>query len=93
MIQSVQKHHTSLAERAGGFLDGVGGFENPRGVYVSNPAKNQDTLFYSVERAKLDLEESSKALKGLSSSDAAYADELARFKRAKLRLDVAQANS
>ena len=48
VIQSLEKHHTSLAERVGEFLDRVGGFENRRGVCVPNPTNNS---MYSGERA------------------------------------------
>ena len=34
VLQSLEKHHTGLAEGLRGFLDSVGGFENRRGVCV-----------------------------------------------------------
>ncbi len=67
----------------GGFLE----VDKDRVIILVDTAETADEI--DVERAKLDLEESSKALKGLSSLDASYAEELARFERAELRLDVA----
>jgi len=84
--------HLRRPGNAGSILAITGGFlevDKDRVILLVDTAETADEI--DVERAKLDIEESSKALKGLSSSDAAYADELARFKRAKLRLDVAEA--
>ena len=41
VLQSLEKHHTGLAEGLRGFLDSVGGFENRRGVCVRISWRNR----------------------------------------------------
>ena len=82
-----QGKETTLLAITGGFLE----VDKDRVILLVDTAETAGEI--DVERAKLDLKESSEALKNLNIFDAAYLDELARFKRAELRLDVAQVNS
>ena len=77
---------TTLLAITGGFLE----VDKDRVVFLVDTAERAEEI--DVARAKVDLAESGEALKQLNIFDASYTDELARFKRAKLRLDVARVN-
>lgn len=77
---------TTLLAITGGFLE----IDKDRVVLLVDTAERAEEI--DVGRAKIDLAESAEALKQLNIFDADYVDEMARFKRAELRLDVAQAN-
>ncbi|MBJ81009.1 MAG: ATP synthase F1 subunit epsilon [Myxococcales bacterium] len=85
VVERANGNNTVLAV-SGGFLE----VDKDRVIILVDTAETADEI--DAVRAKEDLEESTAALKDLGVGDEGYEAELARFKRAELRLEVVQVN-